>query len=166
MLSSRYFEKITFLQFKNDICDDIELYNKYELPKRSTSDSCGYDIKAIKSLEIAPGEIVKIPTGIKAYFLKDEFLMLVVRSSMGFKYNVRMCNQVGIIDSDYYNNCDNEGHIWIALQNEGKKIFSIKSGDAICQGIFLNYLTCDDINNNVRVGGIGSTNSLEDKENW
>jgi len=84
---------------------------------------------------------------------------------MGFKYNVRMCNQVGIIDSDYYNNCDNEGHIWIALQNEGKKVFSIKSGDAICQGIFLNYLTCDDINNNVRVGGIGSTNSLEDKEN-
>ena len=41
MLSSRYFEKITFLQFKNDICDDIELYNKYELPKRTTSDSCG-----------------------------------------------------------------------------------------------------------------------------
>ena len=37
--------------------------------------------------------------------------MLLVRSSMGFKYNVRLCNQVGIVDSDYYNNPDNEGHM-------------------------------------------------------
>lgn len=34
----------------------------------------------------------------------DEMLMIVVRSSMGFKYNVRMCNQVGILENDYYNN--------------------------------------------------------------
>lgn len=46
---------------------------------------------------------------------EDEVLFLIVRSSMGFKYNVRLCNQVGIIDKDYYNNIDNEGHIFIKI---------------------------------------------------
>lgn len=60
---------------------------------------------------------------------------------MGFKYNIRLCNQVGVIDSDYYNNQDNEGHIWIKIQNEGNKDVNFKKGDAIVQGIFLKYLT-------------------------
>lgn len=47
---------------------------------------------------------MKIPTGYKATFESDEMLMIVVRSSVGFKYNVRLTNQVGIIESDYYNN--------------------------------------------------------------
>ena len=42
----RKFEKISFKQFKKDICDDKELYNKIELPKRSTSKSAGYDIRS------------------------------------------------------------------------------------------------------------------------
>lgn len=48
-----------------------------------------------------------MPTGIKSYFDKEEVLLLVVRSSMGFKYNIRLCNQVGVIDADYYNNKEN-----------------------------------------------------------
>ena len=73
----------------------------------------------------------------------DEVLWLVDRSSQGFKYNVRMCNQVGVIDKDYYNNKDNEGHIFVKLQNEGTKDYVVKRGDAICQGIFIKYLTVD-----------------------
>ena len=85
--------------------------------------------------------------------------MIVVRSSMGFKYNVRLKNQVGVIDSDYYNNPSNEGHMFIALQNEGTKAYTIKRGDAICQGIFISYLKVDDdISEEKRVSGIGSTN--------
>ena len=76
---------------------------------------------------------------------------------MGFKYNVRMCNQVGIIDSDYYNNSDNEGHMWVSLQNEGKEDYVIKKGSAYCQGIFIKYLTCGDEVDMKRVSGIGST---------
>lgn len=40
---ARYFEKISFEQFKKDCSDDIELYNSYSLPKRSTKYSAGYD---------------------------------------------------------------------------------------------------------------------------
>ena len=79
---------------------------------------------------------------------------------MGFKYNVRMCNQVGVIDADYYNNNDNEGHMWIKIQNEGDKDYIVKKGDAMIQGIFMKYLKVDneEIIENERIGGIGSTN--------
>ena len=60
---------------------------------------------------------------------------------MGFKYNIRLCNQVGVIDADYYNNKDNEGHIWIKIQNEGEKELTFQKGEAIVQGIFFKYLT-------------------------
>ena len=154
----RCFEKISFEQFSKDIIKDKPLYDSYELPKRATKNSCGYDFYAIEDMVLHPGDIKKIPTGYKANFNSDEMLMLVVRSSMGFKYNVRMCNQVGIIDSDYYNNSDNEGHMWVALQNEGTCDYVIKKGTAYCQGIFVKYLTCGDDEDVERVSGIGSTN--------
>lgn len=69
--------------------------------------------------------------------------MLFVRSSMGFKYNIRLCNQVGIIDADYYNNESNEGHIWLMIQNESEKDFFLKKGEAIVQGLFFKYLTTE-----------------------
>ncbi|MDO4963097.1 MAG: deoxyuridine 5'-triphosphate nucleotidohydrolase [bacterium] len=138
----RKFEKISFEQFKKDIKDDKVLYESYNLPKRKTKSSAGYDFFAISDFEIEPGRIKKIPTGIKAKYPFDEVLLLVVRSSMGFKYNVRMCNQVGVIDSDFYNNEENEGHMWFALQNEGDNTFKVKSGESFGQGIFIKYYTC------------------------
>ena len=131
----RKFEKISFEQFKKDIKDDRELYDSYQLPVRKTKASAGYDFLAIEGFEIKPGEVKKIPTGIKAIYPDDETLMLFVRSSMGFKWNVRMCNQVGIIDADFYNNPDNEGHMWFALQNHGDKTFKAKVA-AVSQKLF------------------------------
>lgn len=156
----RNFEKISYDQFKKDIKDDIDLYNSYNIPKRSTKKSAGYDFEAIFDFEIKKGEIKKIPLGIKASMNDDEVLLCLVRSSMGFKYNVRLVNQVGVIDSDYYNNIDNEGHMWIKLQNHGENTYIVKKGDKICQGIFTKYLTVDneEIINQERVSGFGSTN--------
>ena len=137
----RDFEKISFEQFKKDIKDDIELYNEYSLPQRDSVYTAGYDIYLLEELTIKPGERKKVPTGIKSYFDKEEVLLLVVRSSMGFKYNIRLCNQVGVIDADYYNNKDNEGHIWLMIQNEGEEEYNFKKGEAIAQGLFMKYLT-------------------------
>lgn len=136
----RDFEKIGFEQFKKDVADDINLYNEYKLPQRDSDSTAGYDIYLLEDLVIEPNEIKKIPTGIKSFFKKDEVLFLIVRSSTGFKYNIRLCNQVGVIDADYYNNNNNEGHIWVKIQNEGKEKVTIPRGESIVQGIFLNYL--------------------------
>ena len=156
----RYFEKISYEQFKKDIKDDINLYKSYNIPSRATKNSAGYDFTCIDEFTIKPVEIKKIPTGIKAKMLSDEMLQLYVRSSLGFKYNIRLTNQVGIIDSDYYNNKDNEGHIWYSIQNHGDKEITFKKGDRTIQGIFTKYLlTSDDkLNNNERISGFGSTN--------
>lgn len=137
----RDFERISFEQFSKDVKNDMELYNEIRIPQRDSDSTAGYDICLLEDITINPGEIMKLPTGLKSFFENDEVLLLVVRSSMGFKHNIRLCNQVGIIDADYYNNEDNEGHLWIRIQNEGDKTVELHKGDAVVQGIFMKYLT-------------------------
>ncbi|MBQ7140747.1 MAG: hypothetical protein IJO32_04520 [Bacilli bacterium] len=163
----RGFEKISFEQFKKDFSflENIEdAYNNIKIPVRATKYSVGYDISTPFDFEIKPGEIKLISTGLKVYFQTDEVFSMYIRSSMGFKHNIRLCNQVGIVESDYYNNEDNEGHLFIKIQNEGDKTVKFNVGDRIVQGIFSKYLVTDDDNvTNVRKSGIGSTDRKDDK---
>lgn len=53
-----------------------------------------------------------VPTGVKVKLDPGTYLELSVRSSCPLKYWLVMANSVGIIDGDYYNNPDNEGHIF------------------------------------------------------
>ena len=140
----RMFEKISYEQFKKDFSDDKELYESYLLPRRSTIHAAAYDFFALRDYTLKPGEIKKIPTGVKVKMEPDDVLLLLDRSSMGFKYNVRFCNQVGVIDADYYDNVGNNGHMWICIQNEGDKDYKINMGDKMCQGMFIKYLITDD----------------------
>ena len=153
----RKFEVISKNEFEKDLkrmCN----YEDITLPTRSTKHSAGYDFKSPIDFELQPNESIKIPTGIKVCMNEDEYLSILVRSSMGFKYNIRLCNQVGIVDSDYYNNPDNEGHIFIKIKNEGDQVLTIKKGDRFAQGIFSKYLlTDDDSADKDRIGGFGST---------
>ena len=157
----RKFEKVSREVFERDI--PLGNYEELILPKRSTRRSAGYDFVSPISFVLKEGESIVIPTGIKVIMEEDEYLAIYIRSSLGFKYNLRMCNQVGIIDSDYYNNEENEGHIFVKIKNEGDKEVSINKGDRIVQGIFMKYLlTDDDMATGMRLGGIGSTNKGDD----
>ena len=154
----RRFEIISAKEYEKSL-REVCSYKDIEIPTRSTKHSAGYDFKSPISFTLNPGDSKKVPTGIKASMNEDEFLAIFVRSSMGFKYNIRLCNQVGIVDSDYYNNPDNEGHIFVKIQNEGKEAITINKGDRFAQGIFMNYLiTDDDMAFGERTGGFGSTN--------
>lgn len=156
----RYFEKISFEQFKKDIKDDINLYNSIELPKRSTSKSAGYDIRSMEKGIIKPGEYKRFKTGLKVAMNDDEVLYIYSRSSLGYKHGVTMVNSVGVIDADFYNNPDNEGHFSVCLINHGDEEFKVDIGDRIAQGIFTKYLIVDNEEEvkEKRLGGIGSTN--------
>ena len=69
-----------------------------------------------------------------------------------------MANSVGIIDSDYYENEDNDGHFMFAYYNFFDHDVEIKKGDCIGQAIFMKYLIVDnDEATGVRKGGFGST---------
>ena len=102
---------------------------------------------------------VLVPTGIKAYMPKNEFLMLVNRSSGPLKRRLILPNGVGVVDADYYNNESNEGELFFQLINYGVKDVVIKKGERIGQGIFMPFLTADDEEQpqSDRVGGFGST---------
>lgn len=166
----RGFEKISFEQYLKDMkkllgesIDEAEInriYNDISLPKRATKKSAGYDFFSPMNFSLLPNKEIKIPTGIKSYLQDNEELTLHVRSSTGFKFIVNLLNAVGHIDSDYYNNEDNEGHIWLGFKNYGDKEWKVSEGDAFAQGIFINFLIADDDTPvlDIRKGGIGSTN--------
>lgn len=100
-----------------------------------------------------------VPTGIKAYMQTDEFLQLANRSSNPLKRFLLLANGVGVIDADYYNNSDNEGHIMFQFVNFGVTDVTIKKGERIGQGIFLPFLKADqDETMSTRTGGFGSSN--------
>ena len=56
------------------------------LPKRETAHAAGYDLKVAVRTVIAPGEIVLVPTGVKAYMQPTEVLYLYDRSSNPVSY--------------------------------------------------------------------------------
>lgn len=133
------------------------------LPIRKTANSAGYDIEAAEDTVIPafkPGQKpTLVKTGLKVSCGEDEFIMLCNRSSNPGKRGLVMANSVGIIDSDYYGNEDNDGHIMFAFYNFFDHDVEIKKGDAIGQAIFMKYFkTADDEAKGVRKGGFGSTN--------
>lgn len=132
----------------------------FPMPQRQTENAAGYDLCVPEDVALPPGKLVLVPTGVKAYMQSGEFLGLHIRSSMAVKKHLLLVNNVGIIDADYYNNPDNEGHIMVALQNNGEESLLLKKGERVAQGIFYTYLTTDNdaqVEKMSRGGGFGST---------
>lgn len=129
------------------------------IPQRQTTHSAGYDFAALEDVSIKPGEIVLVKTGIKAMIPDDEVLLMYPRSSLAIKKGLMMSNGVGVIDADYYNNPNNEGHIMIPLYNITNDVVSISKDERIAQGIFQTYAkTIDDMPiDSKRQGGFGSS---------
>lgn len=143
----------------------FELVEKYKnldflLPSRATNHSAGYDLKAAEEITIEPDEIKLVPLGVKAYMLEDEQLLIYDRSSNPKKKGIILINSVGVIDSDYYNNKDNEGLIFGQFKNITEDSVTIPFGERVAQGVFSKFLTIDneDISQmKIREGGFGST---------
>lgn len=142
----------------------FEIIKKYAhlnpiLPKRQTESSAGYDLASIEDVTIQPSEIKLIPTGLKVSMGKTEALFVFPRSSLAIKKGLMMSNSVGVIDADYYNNKDNEGHIMIPLINIKSEPVTILKGERVAQGVFMTYLKThdDETENTHRLGGFGHT---------
>ena len=131
------------------------------LPKRSTKNAAGYDIEAAEDVVIEPFKNGMKPTlvatGLKAYCADDEWFMLANRSS-GPKKGFLFPHSFGIIDSDYYGNENNDGHLFVQCINIKDEPLVIKKGEVIAQVVFMKYLITDNDNaTGVRTGGFGST---------
>lgn len=158
------------------------------LPKRATNRSAGYDFEAAEDVTLPSiwkaaftafqlqnfegkenvsfpsgnKEFLKstlVPTGIKAFMPKNEYLLLANRSSNPMKNQLALPNGVGIIDADYHGNEKNDGEIFFQLINYGLEDYTINKGDRIGQGIFMTYALADQDEpvSAERLGGFGSS---------
>lgn len=162
----------------------FEICHGYEdkditLPIRKTKFSVGYDIESAEEitipsiwktiftnfskylkgnteyLEIKP---TLIKTGLKAYFKDDEVLFLANRSSNPIKKGLVLANSIGVIESDYYSNPQNDGELCYAYYNYFPFDTHIKKHDTIGQAYFQKFLIADnDVATGERIGGFGST---------
>ena len=166
------FKKVSYEQYCKDINEEDnkiirKQYKDIKLPERGTKYSAGYDFFSPIDFTLNPGEVIKIPTGIQwnckheltlmAQMSPTFVLNLYPRSGLGFKYQLCLCNTVGIIDEDYCMS-DNEGHIIVKLVNRGNETISIEAGQGIVQGIInMFWITDNDNAQGIRNGGFGST---------
>lgn len=139
-------------------------------PVRATRHAAGYDFEASEDVLIpsiwkqiaagVPKEEVKptmVGTGIKAQMGEDEVLMMYNRSGNP-KLGLVLANGVGVVDSDYFENPGNDGHIFFAFFNFSPEDVLVSKGQKIGQGVFQKFLlTDDDKTTSIRVGGFGST---------
>ena len=163
-MSIGHFEKVSKEQFAKDLKEILDLdenhYDDIVLPRRATSGSAGYDFTSPVDITIKPGEMVKVPSGIRCYIEDGYVLNIYPRSSLGFKYQMALANTTGIIDADYYNAL-NEGHIIVALVNRGNKDIVISKGDRFVQGVFFKFYTVEEEEiTDKRTGGFGSSNKM------
>ena len=140
------------------------------LPKRATKNAAGYDFEAAEDILVpsvwkqvisrATKEEFKptmVPTGIKAQMEEDEGLFMFNRSGNP-KLGLILANGVGVVDSDYFENPGNDGHIFFAFFNFSPEDVLVSKGQKIGQGVFQKFLlTDDDKTTGIRVGGFGST---------
>ena len=125
----RGFEKIT--SFK-----EVE----FPMPERKTKMAAGYDICLPQDVTIKAHTLQMVATGVKAYMQDNEFLGVHIRSSMAVKKGLALVNNVGIIDADYYNNEDNEGHIMLGCITRRTAMLPWQRASAWPRAFFTNTL--------------------------
>lgn len=164
-----------------EVCKGYE--NKdITLPIRKTKNSVGYDIEAAEdtvipsmwnTIIVNAKKVIKgkkdyeeikptlVKTGIKSYFGEDEALFLANRSSHPFKKGLVLANSIGVIESDYYENPQNDGELMFAYYNFFPFDVTIKKHEACGQAFFQKFLVADDDKaTGERKGGFGSTDQV------
>ena len=142
-------------------------YESIKLPKRATAGSAGYDFYSpipfsLSNFNAGPRGFT-FPTGIRCEMNDAYCLLIIPRSGLGIRQYSRLGNTVACIDADYYYS-GNEGDILINLRSDipGNPPYHVNVGDAVCQGIFVQYGVTDDddateLTREQRRGGLGST---------
>lgn len=105
-----------------------------QLPEYATGDAAGFDLAAASQVTIAPGQVALIPTGLVIRVPVRMFLGIFARSSTPVKRGLMIANGVGVIDPDY---CGANDEVKIAVMNFTQAAVTVRPGDRIAQGIFL-----------------------------
>lgn len=92
----------------------------------------GY-IKCDNGIILMPNATVKVHTGIKMEIPEGYCGLLMNRSSLANNFRLTLCDNVGLIDSDY------RGEITLKLHNGSDSIRFIMDSERVCQMVFIKY---------------------------
>jgi dUTP pyrophosphatase len=104
------------------------------LPEYQTIDAAGFDLAAVTKVTVEPGGVALVPTGLVIKVPQRMFLGIFARSSTPVKRGLMVANGVGVIDPDY---CGPTDEVKIAVMNFTGEPVTVRAGDRIAQGIFL-----------------------------
>jgi dUTP pyrophosphatase len=107
-------------------CEDLPL------PEYQTDQSAGLDLYAAvdEAIEISPGEVRLISTGIRLAIPSGYEAQIRPRSGLALHSRIGILNSPGTIDADY------RGVVGVILVNFGREPFVVKRGDRIAQMVF------------------------------
>jgi len=135
------------------------LVENAKIPVKSTEGSVGYDVFSVEDVEIKPGELKLIRTGLVVKSKYPFALFLFPRSSLFKVKGLIMPNSVGVVDFDY---CGEGDEVRIPVVNMSDKVAFVKAGEKIAQMIFLcvgqvEIVEVDKVFQGRSRGGFGST---------
>lgn len=109
------------------------------LPEYMTEGAAGVDLYAANEdpLNIAPGKVALIPTGLKIEIPQGFEGQVRPRSGLALKHSMTVLNTPGTIDSDY------RGEVKVIVINLGDKEYIVQRGDRIAQMIFCRVTRAD-----------------------
>jgi dUTP pyrophosphatase len=127
-------------------------------PTRAHHGDAGYDLYAVESAHIGPGERASVGTGI-AVAIPDGWAGLVLpRSGLAARHGITLPNAPGLIDAGY------RGEVRVLLLNtDAHEPFKVAPGDRIAQLLLVRHeapelVEVDSLDETVRgVGGFGSS---------
>jgi dUTP pyrophosphatase len=127
------------------------------LPVYSSPGAAAFDLAAADDVEIGPGEIKLVGTGLVVAVPDGHFLAIFARSSTPLKRGLMVANGVGVLDSDY---CGPDDELKIQLLNVTTEPVSVKAGERLAQGMVLQAPRVEFIDGEATApsrGGFGST---------
>lgn len=143
-------EKITVRFTMLDGCDDLK-------PDKAHHDDAAFDLKSRDEVELLPGKVCLVPTGLFIELPVGYEAQVRPRSGMALKHSITVLNSPGTIDAGY------RGEVCIIAYNAGEEAYQVQRGDRIAQMVInelpdVTFLQVDELSETTRGhGGFGST---------
>lgn len=135
-----------------------KLSRSAKVPTRAHPTDAAYDLIAVESALLGPGERVSVGTGLSIALPQGYAALVLPRSGLAMKHGIALVNAPGLIDPEY------RGELRILLLNtDRERGLEIAAGDRIAQLMLVEvndveFVECTELDETVRgAAGFGST---------
>ena len=116
------------------------------MPQYASKGAAGFDLRCLldnNQIELKPGEVVKLSTGLAMEIPKDYVGLIFPRSGLSTRNGIILANIVGVIDSDY------RGEVILAVKNSSSENQIISNNERIAQMVIMSAPVVDliEVNN-------------------